>query len=53
MATIKAAEDLTNQSIAQLYPGVPQLTNADVSSVIAAWDAVGVGGGLAPAPQLI
>lgn len=53
MATIKAAEDLTNPSIAQLYPGVPQLTNADVSSVIAAWDAVGVGGGLAPALPLI
>lgn len=47
-ATIKAAQDLTRERVADLYPGVPLLSAADVSSVIAAWDAVGVGGGFGP-----
>ncbi len=45
-ATIEAAEQLTNPEIANLYPGVPILNAADVDTVIAAWDAVGVNGGL-------
>lgn len=48
-ATIRAARDLTRESVANRYPGVPLLSEADVSSVIAAWDAVGVGGGFGPA----
>jgi bacillolysin len=54
-ATIRAARDLTREGVADRYPGVPLLSDADVSSVIAAWDAVGVGGGFGPvdAAQLI
>ena len=47
-ATIRAAIDLTDSSIARLYPGVPTLNHSDVDSVRDAWDAVGVGGGLSP-----
>ena len=47
-ATIRAAIDLTDSSIANLYPGVPTLDLSDVDSVRDAWDAVGVGGGLSP-----
>ena len=47
-ATIKAANDLTSEAIARRYPGVPQLSEDDVRTVISAWDAVGVGGGLRP-----
>ncbi|MCP9804757.1 M4 family metallopeptidase [Cyanobium sp. T1G-Tous] len=46
-STIKAAKDLTSLSIAKLYPGVPRLRSRDVSAIKSAWDAVGVGGGLA------
>ena len=47
-ATIEAAQQLTNPEIANLYPGVPTLEAADVDTIIAAWNAVGVGGGLSP-----
>lgn len=47
-ATIRAAIDLTDSSIASLYPGVPTLDLSDVDSVRDAWNAVGVGGGLSP-----
>ena len=47
-ATIRAAIDLTDSSIANLYPGVPTLDFSDVDSVRDAWNAVGVGGGLSP-----
>ena len=47
-ATIRAAIDLTDSSIARLYPGVPTLNHSDVDSVRDAWNAVGVGGGLSP-----
>ena len=46
-STIKAAKDLTRLSIAKLYPGVPRLRSRDVNTIRSAWDAVGVGGGLA------
>ena len=47
-ATLQAAEDLTRKRVADAYPGVPRLTSSDVKQIKAAWDAVGVGGGLNP-----
>lgn len=47
-ATIQSAQDLTRQSVADAYPGVPRLTKSDVEQIKAAWNAVGVGGGQRP-----
>ena len=47
-ATIQAAHQLTDPQISNLYPGVPTLDAVDVDTIVDAWNAVGVGGGLAP-----
>ena len=47
-ATLQAAKDLTRHKVANTYPGVPKLTKSDVKQIKAAWNAVGVGGGILP-----